>query len=454
MTYLEIVEEVLKHSKKPLSYMEIWREAERLGFASKKEIQGKTPWNTISALISLDIRDNPNTYFVKVEEKPTKYGLVNWERSNQIETIENNDNEMVEGDDIDNYETDVQIFDPLKQDIDPIQDKWSVFDHIRKLKNGRLIIENIEFQRKFVWDIEKQSRFIESILMGFPIPPFYLNAKPDGAYIIIDGLQRTKTLSYFLKDEFSLKGLHSLKQLERKKFSDLPMALQAKIEDKGLNVYILKATTPPRVIYELFDRINTGGTQLTRQEVRNGIFIGKSTRLLKEIAHDEIFEQATDYGVGQSRMKDEEMVLRYLAFKLQGYESYRDDLSPFVELAMAMMNDMADKELEKLKVDAKRAFEWSYKLFGKQNFRIPLYEENGSIKDRRGAINVSVLESVCYVLSNCSDEFLAKNKEKINKNYYELTKNKQYLESVKTSTGNVKKVHTRFQLAQEILTKI
>lgn len=448
MTYLEIAEKVLKHTQKPLSYMEIWKEAERLGLSAKKEIQGKTPWNTLSALISVDIRDNPNTPFTKVDDKPTKYGLKNGE-------IEES---KIEGDDIDTYETDTQTFDPLKQDIDPIQDKWSVYDHIRKLKQGRLIIENIEFQRKFVWDIAKQSRFIESILMGFPIPPFYLNAQPDGAYIIIDGLQRTTTLNRFLNNEFPLTKLQSLKKLEGLTFSKLPnalpMALQAKIEDKGLNVYILKATTPPRVIYELFDRINTGGTQLTRQEVRNGIFIGKSTRLLKEIAHDKVFVNATDDGVGQSRMKDEEMVLRYIAFKLQGYQSYKDDLSPFVELAMAMMNDMTDKELEKLKIDTKRVFEWSLKLFKKQNFRIPLYEENGKLKERRGAINVSVLESICYVLSNCSDEFLIKNQERIRENYYELTKNRLYLESVKTSTGNIKKVLNRFQLAQEILTKI
>jgi hypothetical protein len=441
MTYIEIAKKVLRQKKEPLSYMDLWRYAENEGIVDKEGIQGKTPWNTMSAIISTDIKNNNNSIFTKNGSNPTLYGLKEWAEDD----INNEDD--IDGDDINSA---ISI-DADFQDIDPIQDKWSVYDHIRKIKQGRLIIDDIEFQRKLVWKIEAKSRFIESILMGFPLPPFYLNAQPNGSYIIIDGLQRTTTLNTYLQDGFALSGLTGLPSLNGSNFSQLSPTLQAKIEDKGLNIYILKATTPSNVIYQLFERINTGGTPLSRQEVRNGIYIGKSTILLKELAEEDIFKTALDNSISDKRMKDREIVLRYLSFKIRGYENYSSDLSSFVEDTMQIINEMSNEQIEKLKVDFKNVMKWSSEIFGKHNFRIPV-DNQGIIK--KGFINVSVLESVGFAISQCSDKFLEENKEKIRANYFILTTNDEYLSAVKTSTGDRKKVKARFELAQKNLLKI
>ncbi len=436
MTYIEIAQKVLQKKKEPLSYIDLWKYAESEGIVDSKEIQGKTPWNTISATLSTDIKNNPNSIFTKIQDNPALYGLKEW----LDDTKEN-----LEGDDDTNY---VVSIDDDFQDIDPIQDKWSVYDHIRKIKQGRLIIDDIEFQRNLVWKIEAKSRFIESILMGFPLPPFYLNAQPNGSYIIIDGLQRTTTLNEYVNDNFALNGLTGLPFLNGKKFSQLTSTLQAKIEDKGLNIYILKATTPSNVIYQLFDRINTGGTTLSRQEVRNGIYIGKSTILLKELAEEAVFKNALGNSISNKRMKDREIVLRYLSFKIRGYENYSSDLSSFVEETMQVINEMNEERIEKLKIDFEYVMKWSAEIFGKHNFRIPI----DNIK--KGFVNVSVLESVGVAISQCSSDFLEKNKEKINANYFILTTNEEYLSAVKTSTGDKKKVKARFELAKQILLKV
>ena len=242
-----------------------------------------------------------------------------------------------------------------------------------------------------------------------------------------------------------------MKQLNGKRFSQLSAPLQAKIEDKGLNVYILKASTPLRVIYELFDRINTGGTPLSRQEVRNGIFIGKSTELLKQLSEDIFFKNAIDNAISGKRMKNREMVLRYLSFKIRGYENYSTDLSPFVEETMQIINEMKDEQIKSICKDFNRVMDWTYKIFDKHNFRIPIYKDD-TIK--RGFINVSILESVCFAISTKDDAFLEKNKDKIKDNYFILTKNEDYLNAVKTSTGDKKRVKSRFVLAQKILLNV
>ncbi|MEO0044671.1 MAG: hypothetical protein RL329_4120 [Bacteroidota bacterium] len=451
MTYLEIAQKVLQQHGSPLSSRAVWNQAESLGLTEQKMGSGKTPWDTLSSLLFTDTRDNSNSFFIKIEDKPTRFGLKNWVVPAVVEPeiIENED-----GTD-DNYQTDAQLFDPIKQDIDLIQDKWSVYDHLRKLEKGRLFIQNIDlqhFQRHSVWKAAQKSRFIESLLMGFPIPPFYLNLREDGSYLIIDGLQRTITLKEYLNNEFTLSELTSLKRYNGKYFKDLPTALQAKMEDRGLNVYILKATTPMRVVYELFDRVNTGGTPLTRQEVRNGIFVGKSTQFLEKLAKESIFEQALDGSVSDKRMKDRESVLRYLAFKVNGYEQYGSDMSPFLEQTMEAMNQMTDATLEKLEQDFKRVMSWAVRLFEKQSFRLPIYNAEKQQKGR-GSFNISVMESVCYALSGCTDAFLAENEAQIRQNYVFLTQNDAYRNAVKNSTGNKMNVKTRFQLAQNVLIK-
>jgi hypothetical protein len=223
------------------------------------------------------------------------------------------------------------------------------------------------------------------------------------------------------------------------------MALRTKIEDKGLNVYILKHTTPLRVIYELFDRLNTGGTSLSRQEVRNGIFIGKSTVLLKKLSEQPYFKETIHAAISDNRMKDREIVLRYLAFRNRGYEAYETDLSPFLEETMKILNKMADTDIANWSKDFERTMKWSLKIFDKQNFRIP--NKNG----QNGMLNVAVLESVSCAIAACEDAFLEKNSLVIRNNYNVLVQNEDYLNAVRTQTSNKAKVIQRFKLAKQIL---
>jgi hypothetical protein len=341
-------------------------------------------------------------------------------------------------------------YDPTQADIDIRESPHSIYELMRKYNDGRLIVPK-DFQRStLVWTLEQKSKFIESVILNFPLPPFYVSETREGKYNIVDGLQRTTALHQFTSDEFRLNGLEALQVLNSKNFSDLKKmsgAYQTKIEDKKIMLYVLRPSVPMAVVYDLFNRINTGGTKLERQEVRNCIFIGKATELLKELSETNYFKQAIDNGISPDRMKDREAVLRYIAFKLFNYkEDYKGDMSAFLEKTMRAINKMTDEEVSNLKTDFKRVMQLTYDFFNSRNFRVPLIG-----KTTRGRINIAVLESVGYFFSKQSDEFLQKNKEKIVANFEYLLSDNIYLNAVQKNTNSKTRVEDRFNIAQAIL---
>lgn len=335
-------------------------------------------------------------------------------------------------------------YDPAYKDIEIAESPFSIFEYLRQLEKGKITIQP-DFQRNQVWTPKQKSKFIESIILNFPLPPIYLNETKSSTYIVIDGLQRTTALQEYYEGKYKLTGIEALPKYNDDKFEDLPENLKSKFENKKLNIFILKPSTPMVVIYDLFNRINTGGTQLNRQEVRNCIFIGKSTQLLKELAEEEYFKDAIDRGVSGKRMKDREVILRYLAFRWFDYQNeYVGNMSDFVEIAMRKINQMDDTSISKMKKDFRRVMEQSFSIWGNKNFRIPT-------DSTRGTINMAVLESVCNYLSLKEGDFIEKNKNIIRGNYSKLITNKTYFEAVSKATGNKGKVLDRFKIAHEIL---
>ena len=335
-------------------------------------------------------------------------------------------------------------YDPAYTDIEIGEDPFSIFEYLRQLDKERINIQP-DFQRNQIWNDFQKSQFIESIILNFPLPPIYLNQTRDNKYIVIDGLQRTTALNDFYKGKYPLSGIKALPKFNGLYFKDLQETLQSKFENKKLTVFVLKPSTPMVVIYDLFNRINTGGTQLNRQEVRNCIFIGKSTQLLRELSEQDYFKKAISSGVSPKRMKDREVILRYLSFRWFDYQSdYKGDMSDFIEKVMKTINQKDDSFILDMKEDFQRVMNMSYLIWGVNNFRI-------ATEFSRGTINIAILETVCNYLSSKSDIFLKQNIEVLRRNYLILISNKIYLEAVTNSTSNKIKVFERFKIVHEIL---
>jgi predicted transcriptional regulator len=337
--------------------------------------------------------------------------------------------------------------DDYTTELDIREEHITIFGLIRRIQQGKVLM-NPEFQRNFVWTKIQQSRFIESLILNIPLPPLYVSQDGIGNYIIIDGLQRSTTLLNFIDKKFELQGLQAIPSLNGLTYDRLPQDLQIRIEDKNLLIYILRPTVPMVVVYDIFNRINTGGTQLTRQEIRNCIYIGNATELLRELSELSEFKNATDYGISPSRMKDREAVLRFLAFYILDYkEHYKNDMDEFLGKAMKKINTLENSEIENLKEVFKKTMKTAFELFGFVNFRLP-------IKYSRGRINIAIMESVSVFISKSNNQFLIDNKSKLYDNYLELISNDSYLDSVRSSTATTSKVITRFEIATQILGKI
>lgn len=332
----------------------------------------------------------------------------------------------------------------MPDEVDISEEPQTVFEWMRKIEQKRLIIDP-EFQRNRVWKPKQKSQFIESVLLNIPLPPLYVNKRKDGRFIIVDGLQRTATLEEFTKlKSFALSDLKVLKDLNGRRFDQLDTSLQAKIEDKKFFLFVIKPSVPLPMVYDIFHRINTGGTQLSRQEIRNCFYIGPATRLLKEVAEKKYFRLAIDDGISPRRMKDREAVLRCLAFKIFDYQTdYKNDMDAFLGEALTRMNLM-DTGLSELVSEFERVMTVTYEFWGENNFRLPT-------KKGRGRINIALMESVFLFFSTQADSKMRRNKASILENYERLLKDSDYLEAIQFSTGDTRRVKRRFELAEATL---
>jgi len=194
---------------------------------------------------------------------------------------------------------------------------FSIFELKRQYEERKKLIIDPKFQREDVWNSKKQkSELIESILMGIPLPIVYFSQNSEGKLQVVDGRQRLTTLFNFMNNKFPLSELNILKDLKGKYFKNLDVNDQNDLEDYQLIAYVIKPPTPDRIKFDIFDRVNRGGTRLNNQEMRNALYQGKITDLLKELIDNENFQKATNKSINSTRMKDRYIILRFLSFYL------------------------------------------------------------------------------------------------------------------------------------------
>src|SRR6476660_3260982 len=153
----------------------------------------------------------------------------------------------------------------------------TVHDVLRRIGQGSFVMDP-DFQRDFIWPKDKQSKLIESVLMRIPLPVFYLAEDELGNMVVVDGLQRLSTFREFFENKLRLK-LPEHPELDKKHFKELSPKLQNRVEDCNLILYIIDSKVPERARLDIFERVN-GGVPLTRQQMRNCIYMGQATRFL------------------------------------------------------------------------------------------------------------------------------------------------------------------------------
>ena len=259
-----------------------------------------------------------------------------------------------------------------------------------------------DFQRESIWKYKQKAELIESILMGLPLPIFYFNQDKYGNLIVVDGRQRLTALFEYMDGNFSLNHLKILNQFNEMKFDDLSPVYQTRIEDFQIQAHVIIPPTPDRIKFDIFDRVNRGGTSLNKQEIRNALYQGKATTFLKTVINTDAFKLATGNAfLREKRMKDKYLITRFISFYLYFLNYYKEengeqyvyknDIDELLGKGMESLNLMPDDSIKQLENMTVNALMKSASILGKDAFRL--------INDgKRGPINMNVFEAIMFIM--------------------------------------------------------
>lgn len=324
---------------------------------------------------------------------------------------------------------------------------------IDRLEHNEINMNSVFQREQNLWSEEKQSRLIESILLGLPLPAFYFDASKS-QWDIIDGLQRCCSIDNFcVKKTLKLTGLEFLKEkngksyLEGKGFDDLDRALQRSIITRFITVNLIKKADK-KIRYILFKRLNTRYLELSNAEIRNAEFQGVAADTIKQLAHLPEFFDATDGGIPTKRMEDRDFVSRFIAFYLKDYTEYQPGLDAFIN---STMETLVKTNKESLENDFKSALKLAVDVFGNDAFR-----KRTDTDHSKRPLNKAYFEVITVTFSKLSEiekEQVLANKDLLKENLITLMNSSMYSNSLSVDTGARDSVNIRFSWFKQVLNK-
>ena len=304
------------------------------------------------------------------------------------------------------------------------------------------------FQREYVWTQPQASRFIESLLLGLPVPNvFVAKEAASSKHLIIDGQQRLKTLQYFFENyfidhsrRFQLKDVAP--EWSGLTVDDLSADDKLRLEDSIVRVTIFKQDHPDddRSIYSVFERLNTGGTKLYPQEIRNCVSHGTFIELLKELNRNESWRSI--FGVPSKRQKDQELILRFLAFYFEG-EKYNRPMRNFLDSFTIEHRNVSDPLTSQFRKVFANTIQTILQAIGQRAFR-PKFR----------TLNAAVFDSVMVAVAKRLDSGPISNFEQLKNAYDKLLTDDTFVFGYQGSTADVGNVRSRFTSAHSAFEEI
>ena len=306
------------------------------------------------------------------------------------------------------------------------------------------------FQRRFVWTLKQASLFIESLLANLPVPAlmFYKDSKE--YQYIIDGQQRTKSILYFtgtikpedVDDEykkfinFRLTGLAEDSPYYNKTYSELDPELQRKFKNRTLPVTTIKVNDEKDLpkIFEIFRRLNTGGTPLTKQEIRNCICAGNFNDFLIELNKNPKWQSFITSEKDRKRQRDVELILRFFAL-YDSNDKYKRPMDDFLTLYFEKHKNISEGELKEKENIFNNVVDAIYDNLAKTPFHI----KNG--------LNSGVCDSVMVAFANNLDNI----PNDISNRFAQLCHNEEFYKYCGKSVNDNESVRNRIQMANDYL---
>lgn len=318
---------------------------------------------------------------------------------------------------------------------------WQMF------MNGNITIPS--FQRAFVWTQKQASALIESFLMGLPVPPVFFYIDTENKNLVIDGQQRLMSIFYFFegyfgqenekgkRQTFRLSGLNKKSPYYNLRFEDLQSEDKRKLEMTVLRVINIRQLSPSNndsCMYHIFERLNTGGTPLTSQEIRNCVYRGTFLDTLKELNKNKNWRNILGKQTLDKHGTDVELLLRAfgLCYMLSSYDK---PMKTFLNKVSSKYKMISEGEVKKFTQDFLHASEIIEKVFPSKPFAV------------RGPFNTSVFDSIfCTVLNN-----IDKLPDNLRERYDNLINDERFVEYTTLATTDTKVLKARFKYVLEHL---
>lgn len=296
------------------------------------------------------------------------------------------------------------------------------------------------FQRQFVWSINEASKFIESLILGLPVPGIFLSKEKDtNRLLVVDGQQRLMSLFYFYTGYFQttpFKLQNVQEDLLGRSYNTLKTSDRLRLDDSIIHATVVRQDEPDdseSSVYQIFERLNSGGRALKPQEIRACIYYGEFNELLNELVKyphwREIFGKKADI-----RLKEQELILRFLSL-LYNRDNYEKPLKGFLNSFMSEFQHLDIIQKENFTETFKKTFDFITKTIGSKPFRIKRNLNLGAFD----AISIGVAERLK------SGEI--RNKAEFVKKYRSLIQDEEFISVVQGGTSDEKNVSTRISMA-------
>ena len=296
-----------------------------------------------------------------------------------------------------NQMTDAQInakYESGKQRILTEMNREKLPSFVEALKKPGYMDLQPFYQRRLLWDTKMQSRLIESFLINIPVPAIILYEKDYNSYEVMDGQQRITAIREFYENKLKLTGLEIWPELNGRTYDTLPAKIRAGIDRRSISsiVLITESTSDPEEALFLkqiaFERLNTGGVELSHQEVRNCVYSGRFNQLLLKLTSNQIFAEAWEIPINNpeellhnnlyKKMEDAELILRF--FALRHADDFSKGMEGFLNTYMMRSLDFSDKDIEILQEIFIKTINLAYQIYGKNLFK-PYDTQSDTWKD-------------------------------------------------------------------------
>ena len=300
------------------------------------------------------------------------------------------------------------------------------------------------FQRGFVWSREQKDKFIESLLMGLPVPGIFLAKTLDNRHMVLDGHQRLRSLQRFY--EGKALGEHVQKSYQKKTLELLSAKDRRRLDDSIIHATIIKQESPKGYdsIYHIFERLNSGGRLLTPQQIRMVISHGKFAKLLGELNQNEHWQQLLQRK-GKSKdpfLRDVEAVLRFFALYHHGPDEYKNPMKSFLNGFMESRKNINSEDSRQYESLFSRTVEFIISHLGDEAFC-----DTADAK-RRKTPKAAIIDSVMVGVAKRLEAGPCTAPDEAKIRFNTLLRDQKYLDAVNTRTSKAEQVKTRLELSQ------